>query len=301
MRFRGFDLNLLVALDALLSEQSVSRAADRLHLTQPAVSSALGRLRSYFNDEILQSSGKRMFPTAHAAALAPMLDEVLEGIERLISASAVFDPATSQRRFRIVASDYISTVLLMPLMARIQAEAPDVRLQIIQPSQHISAVFNQGEIDLMINPEEFMLENHPAELLFEEQHVVVGWAGNPVFDSPLTEEAFFRLGHVAVEIGPEQTASFAERQLDRQNPSRRIEVIAPLFSMVPFMLIGTTRLAVMHERLVRTLTPILPLKIAPLPVEFPSMREMIQYHRMREFDGGVRWLKGLLQAQAAAT
>lgn len=301
VRFKGFDLNLLVALDALLSERSVSRAAERLNLTQPAVSSALGRLRTYFQDDILRSSGKRMLPTAHADHLAPILGEVLESIERLISASTVFEPGSSQRRFRIGASDYITTVLLTPLLPVIEQQAPGVRIQIIQPSQRIKDLFEQGEIDLMLTPEEFLAPDHPAELLFEERHVVVGWAENPVFDAPLTEEAFFQHGHIAVELGPEQSSAFAERQLMRQGQARRIEIVAPFFSAVPWMLPGTSRLAIMHERLAKTLTPNLPLKLTALPFEFPLMKEMMQYHRMREYDGGLRWLMDLIQGRAAAS
>ena len=116
MRFKRFDLNLLLVLDTLLRERSVSRAAEQLNLSQPAMSAALGRLRSYFNDQILVSHGKRMLPTAHAQSLSPMVMKTLADIEALISASTVFDPSTSQRTFRICASDYVTTVLLVPLL-----------------------------------------------------------------------------------------------------------------------------------------------------------------------------------------
>jgi len=299
LRFKGFDLNLLVALEALLEERSVSRAADRLNLTQPAISSALGRLRAYFNDEILVSAGKRMVPTAHAAGLAPRLSELLQHIDGLVSASTVFDPASSQRLFKIAASDYITTVLLTPLLPIIQQQAPGVRIQIQQPARRMLELFHQGELDLMVAPDEYLVTEHPSELLLEERHVVVGWAQNPVFDQELTEDAFFEMGHIEVEFGEEHSSSFAGRNLTRR--PRRIEVVAPFFSAVPWMLPGTTRLAVMHERLARVLTPNLPLEVRPLPFEFPLMRETVQYHATREFDGGVRWLVDLLKERAATT
>lgn len=299
MRFKGFDLNLLVALDALLSERSVSRAAARLNLTQPAASAALGRLRTYFNDDILQSSGKRMLPTAHAESLAPILQDVLQGIEQLISASTVFEPAASQRRFRICASDYITTVLLTPLLPHIEREAPGVSLQIVQPSARVSQQFQQGDMDLMLVPEDYVAPDHPAELLFEERYVVVGWSENPALTETLTEESFLSSGHVAVELA-EQASTFAETQLRKLGYNRRIEVIAPFFSAMPSMLPGTLRLAVMHERLARALTPGLPLKVTALPFPFPPMREMIQFHRSREFDSGLHWLLGLIRARASS-
>jgi DNA-binding transcriptional LysR family regulator len=298
MRFKGFDLNLLVALDALLTERSVSRAAARLNLTQPAASAALSRLRASFNDEILVLSGKRMLPTAHAESLAPVLQDVLRGIEQLISASTVFEPAASNRRFRICASDYITTVLLTPLLADIERQAPGVSIQVVQPSPRVIQLFEQGVLDLMLVPEDYLAPEHPAELLFEERHVVVGWAGNPALSGALSQETFFALGHVSVELA-EQASTFAEAQLRKLGYARRIEVVAPFFSAVPWMLPGTMRLAIMHERLAGMLTPGLPLKVMPLPFPFAPMKEMIQYHRSRAFDGGLEWLLGLIRARAS--
>jgi len=157
MRMKGFDLNLLVALDALLSEQNVSRAAERLNLSQPAASAALARLRTYFQDDILSVSGRRMLPTAHADSLAPLLADAMQAVERLLSTSAEFDPATSQRTFRIVASDYITTVLLTPLLPKLERLAPRVRLElhlprialssdcVIQPSADPAPVSNSAQ------------------------------------------------------------------------------------------------------------------------------------------------------------
>lgn len=108
MRFKGLDLNLLLAFDTLLHTRSVSRAADRMHLSQAAMSSALGRLREYFGDEILIVQGKRMYPTAFAESLVPRVKECLRRVKDVISTSPTFDPGTSERTFRIVVSDYIT-------------------------------------------------------------------------------------------------------------------------------------------------------------------------------------------------
>eukprot|EP01037_Dinobryon_pediforme_P032534 gene32534-37519_t len=121
MRFKGFDLNLLVAFDALMTTHSVSRAAEHLNLSQPAVSAALSRLRDFFQDDLLVSVGKRMHPTAHADSLWPQIRRCLQESERLLSIQSGFDPATSQRSFRIAASDYITAILISPLV-RLLAE-----------------------------------------------------------------------------------------------------------------------------------------------------------------------------------
>jgi LysR family nod box-dependent transcriptional activator len=297
MRFKHLDLNLLVVLDVLLREHGVSRAAERLNLSQPAMSAALGRLRSYFNDEILVSHGKRMIPTAHAQGLAPLVRKTLADIDQLISASAVFDPATSQRTFRIVASDYATTVLLVPLLERLAGTAPHVCLDIAAPAPQAMEQLDRGEIDLVIAPEQFLSAEHPTRLLVAERFVVVGWKGNPVFRRPLTEEAFFDHGHIAVAMI--DTPSFAEQALAAHGRKRSIEVTAPSFLSVPWMLPNTLRLSVMHERLARVMVKRLPLVMSPMPFKFPVMREMVQHHGARAIDGGVQWLLRQIAASAA--
>ena len=118
MRFKGLDLNLLVALDALLETRSVSAAASRLNLSQPAMSAALSRLRDYFGDDLLVASGKRMYPTAYAETLYPQLKDCLAGLDSLISNPTLFDPKTSLRTFRIIGSDYVTAAALVPLISR---------------------------------------------------------------------------------------------------------------------------------------------------------------------------------------
>lgn len=298
MRFKRFDLNLLVVLEALLRERSVSRAAEQLNLSQPAMSSALGRLRDYFNDEILVAHGKKMVPTSHAQSLAPMVLKALTDIEALICASTVFDPATSERTFRLCASDYVTTVLLLPLLSELEKTAPGLRIEISSPSPEVATRLERGEIDFLLTPEQFTAKDHPTKLLFEERHVVVGWKENPVFRAPLTEEAFFEQGQVIVVLSHAQ--SFAEQEMGALNRRRRVEIVCSSFLAVPWMLQNTMRVAVMHERLARIMVEKLPLAMAPLPFAFPLMREMLQHHAARETDGGVQWLQRRILEHAAA-
>ena len=155
MRFKRLDLNLLVVLDALLRERSVTRAAKELNLSQPAMSAALARLREYFNDDILVAHGKRMVPTAHAQDLAPKVARALLDIETLIEAAAVFDPASSERVFRICASDYVTVVLLQPLLVALEKSAPGIGFEISPPSPEALQQLEHGEIDFLLTPEEF--------------------------------------------------------------------------------------------------------------------------------------------------
>ncbi len=298
MRFKRLDLNLLVVLDALLRERSVTRAARELNLSQPAMSAALARLREYFNDDILVPHGKRMLPTAHAQNLAPLVAQALADIEMRIMGAAVFDPLTSQRTFRICASDYATVVLLQPLLVRLEKSAPGVRIDIVAPTPDALPQLERGEIDFLLTPAQYAAREHPQQLLFEERHVVVGCRRNPIFKRELTEAGFFEQGQVLMSVGHSQ--SFAEREMGELNRRRRIDVVCASFLAVPWMLPGTRRIAMMHERLAQLMVKKLPLAIAPLPFAFPLMREIVQYHSARAEDRGMQWLLEVLLAQAAA-
>ncbi len=291
MRFKGLDLNLLVALDALLKEQNVSRAADRLHLSQPAVSAALGRLRVFFDDPLLVQHGKRMLPTPHALRLQPMLKDLLTDIDQMVLSSARFEPATSTRVFRIGMSDFLTTIIGGELTKRLGSIAPHIGIEFTPPSDGIVESLDQGDLDLLITTAEHVSPDHPADKLFEEHFVVAGWSENPVFRGELTQADFCAAGHIAVEIGRLRRASFAESHLRRLGIERRIDILVAGFSMVPELLVGTDRLAIMHARLASSAAAHLPLAYAKLPFEFPVMMEMVQYHRSRAADPGLTWLR----------
>lgn len=290
MRYKGFDLNLLVALDILIEERSVSRAAEKMNMSQPAMSAALGRLRGYFDDPILGAHGKRMIPTAHALTLQPMLREVLTSLEGLLAVSAMFDPASSQRHFRIGASDYLATIVFNDFIARLQKAAPGVTLEIIPPFDGQMAMLDQGTLDILLTPEEYCSPDHPTEHLFDESYVVLGCENNPLFDRPLTEQGFFGTGHVVVEIGRTNRTSFAETNLRTFGTRRRVEVIVASFLLAPDLVINTNRLTVMHKRMAIAFSQRMPVKYAPMPFAFPLMREMLQFNRTREADTGLRWM-----------
>jgi len=291
MRFRGLDLNLLVAFEALLEERSVSRAAVRMNLSQPAMSAALGRLRSYFGDDILVPQGKRMHATAFAESLLPQVRECLQGLESLVATSPGFDPAKSQRSFRVVASDYATAAVLVPLVTRLADIAPQIRLDLLLTTDESARQLDEGKIDLMITPDIYCAPGHPTQLLFEEHHVVVGWKKNPLFRRRLTEADFLAAGHVAVRMGNAGNPAFADRQLEVLGRRRRVEVTVGSFTLVPWLLRGTNRVATMHERLVRIMAKEFQLAYTPVPFRFPVMREMIQHHRARTPDEGLAWLR----------
>jgi LysR family nod box-dependent transcriptional activator len=298
MRLKGLDLNLLVAFDALLETRSVSRAAERMNLSQPAMSAALGRLRDYFRDDLLTVTGKRMYPTPFAESLLPHVKESLRSVDGLIAASVNFDPERSERTFRIVSSDYILAAVLSPLIGRLAKSAPGVRFEFITPSDESLVQLREGKIDLFIAPDSFSLAGHPSELLLEEKQVVVGWSKNPLFKSGMTEEAFMQAAHVSVAIGPRASPSFADRQLELLGRQRRIEVSVGTFTAVPWLVQQTSRIALLHERLALRMRKHFDIAIAEIPFPFPIMREIMQFHASRSEEAGVVWLRQQLHGIA---
>jgi LysR family nod box-dependent transcriptional activator len=298
MRFKNLDLNLLVVFAALMETRSVTRSAEKLGLTQPAASAALRRLRDYFGDDMLVQVGKRMHPTPFAEALYPQIQRSLHSVEQAIATPAGFDPATATRRFRINASDYVMVAVLVGLAERLAASAPHVQLEVAVPTERNAEELEAGKIDLLVTPEPFLAPWHPSEFLYEEEQVVVGWAGNPVFAKGLGVEEFFAAGHVGVAIGARRAATFADTQLARMGRARRIEIEVASFASVPWFLQNTMRLAVLHKRLVQAMMPQFDLAYASMPFPFPRLREMAQFHESRRDDAGLVWLREQLRLAA---
>lgn len=291
MRFKSLDLNLLVALDVLLDEQNVTRAAERLNISQPAMSAALSRLREHFNEPLLVLHSKRMIPTPAALEMREPLKKLLQDAEILVTKTTHFDPASSERRFRIVTSDYILTVVFPALAQKLELVAPGVTMECFQPSEHTPQLLEQGDIDLVLTPENHLVPGHPAELVFEEKYVVVGWKNNPALkNNKISKDDFFSARHVTVEIGQTARSSFAESHLRNLNQERRIDMKVSSFLIAPEMVVNTMKLTVMHERLAQLFAQRIDIAIAELPFDFPPMSEMVQYHAARKHDTGVRWL-----------
>ena len=290
MRFKGLDLNLLVALDALLDEKNVTKAAGRLNLSQPAMTAALGRLREYFDDPILKLHGKRMVPTPHALIIHEDLKNILGNVDSLISKTASFEPATSSRKFTITASDYVSQVIFIPLLRKLNSAAPDIKVELLPPADSTHELLNQGRIDLKLAPKQMLSDNFPSEFLFSERFVVVGCKTNPIFKNCLSEEEFYESGQVVVQLGRRLPLSVTNQMLEERKKPRETDVTVSSFLLAPEMVVGTDRLTVMHERLANIFAERLPIAITEVPFTFPPLEEYVQYHSTRADDTGIRWM-----------
>jgi len=290
VRFQRLDLNLLVALDVLLAEKSVSLAADRLRLSQSATSSALGRLRDYFGDELLVVKGRAMILTARAEELIEPVRAVLEQIRTTIAIAPDFDPATCDRQIRVMASDYSTQVLLASALAMFESEAPHMRFEITPMDDNPVEQIERGQIDLLLTIDYAISADHPSQVLFEDDYVVVGDAANPALAGEMTRDKYFSLGHVTARFGRSRTPAFDDWFVRRQKTQRRIEVVAPTFLSQTALVMGTRRIATMHRRLARQMVGTLPLVMREMPFDIPPIREAIQWHISNNNDRAIRWV-----------
>ncbi len=300
MDFSGLDLNLLVALDALFVEKSVSRAGERLHLSQSATSGALARLREAFHDPLLVQVGRKMTLTPLAEGLVDPVRDFLVKAETILHSSPAFDPSTSTRRFRVMMSDYVQTVVMTEALPRLQNLAPGITLELLWNAEGISEPLERGEFDLGVTPASYLSSDHPSEPLFEDEFTCLAWSGNERIKRGLSLETYLSLGHVVVRFGRlQQLPSVDEWFVERFGHKRKIEVITTAFNLVPQLLIGTSRIATLHRRLAVFYQRYLPLKLVPPPLEIPPLQEAMQWHRSRDRDSGTQWLRSVLKSVVA--
>lgn len=299
MRFQRLDLNLLVALDALLTERSVSTAADRICLSQSATSSALGRLREYFKDDLLVMRGRQMVLTPRAEDLIEPVKAVLKQIEANIALPPDFDPETCDRTIRIMTSDYATEVLLSGALQHFAVAAPHMSFELLPLGEAIHETLERGMIDLLVTIEYALMPNHPSRHLFDDDYVVVGWTGNPQLAQELTRDLYFSLGHVSSKFGKSRMPAFEEWFMRSQSIERRVEVITPTFLSCPFLVVGTQRIATVQRRLAERMAQYLPIKIMELPVEIPPVRIAVQWHRSMDNHPAIRWVVDELAHMAA--
>lgn len=301
MRFNKLDLNLLVALDALLTEESVSNAAEKIHLSQSAMSAALRRLREFFNDELFVVVGRRMRPTPLALELAVPVRRVLTDIQAEVIQREPFDPMTTERSFSIAASDYLIRVFLSGIAEKLQREAPNLRLDIWPlTGSNTLAKFAAAEIDLIISLDQNLTPDLPKADLYSEDFVVIAWDQNTEIHGPLTRDDYERLGHVVVRLGSYRMAPIDEVFISELGVNRRAEVIVGAFDHAPDFVVNTQRLATIQRRLARHFAATMPIRIHEIPFETPEVKIGMQWHRHNTADPAHHWLRDSIERHIGA-
>ena len=241
--------------------------------------------------------GRKMVLTPLAEELAEPVRQLLLQTDAIIHRNPAFSPATSDRAFRLVMSDYVAATLMSRALPEIERQAPRIKVQVLVPGTRTDWV-ERGEADLMVMPQQYLSANHPSEPLFEDDFVCIAWTGNAAIRKrSISLRDYLRLGHVVVRFGDQQEVpSFEEKFMEHFSETRRIEVVTTGFTLVPPLVIGTTRIATLHRRLAEFSAKHLPLKILKPPVDIPSMVESVQWHTVRDGDPGLRWMRSVLKA-----
>ena len=291
---RRLDINLLLTLDVLLAEHNVTRAAQRLHLSQPSVSVHLARLREIFNDPLLLPGPRGMRPTARADELREPLREALEALERAVAPADVFDPAQANNSWKIAATDYGESTVVLPALSHLREQAPGTRLAIIDltPAQMVKQA-EQGVFDLALH----ISEDAPAELhrrpLFTERYVLAGRIGHPGLTRAPSREQFCELEHVLVSREGGGFFGVTDKALGEVGLARKVVLSVPHFLMAMSVLASTDLVAMLPSRLVRG-NPALQVVDAPLQVPGYEMA-MFWAERMHR-DPAHKWLREQLLA-----
>lgn len=290
MNISSIDLNLLVALDALMSERNVTRAARRIGLSQPAMSNALSRLRALFDDELFVRSGRGMEPTARAQSLAIPVSEALRRIEETLAPALAFDPANLDREMRIAMTDNSMAVLLEALIGRFRQAAPKLDLHIKNArAAGMTPMLDDGEIDMAIGVAGELEARHRALPLYSDRIVGVAKRGRFGPAGPALED-FVAAEHVLVtpRSGPE---GVVDRELANLGLSRRVFLTLPQFIMAPYAVAKADLVACLPARIALAKAQMLDLEIFDPPVEVPDFTVSLIWHGRDDAEPAHRWLR----------
>lgn len=294
---RQLDLNLLKALDVLLDECHVTRAANRLSLTQPALSGMLVRLRESFDDPLFVRAQRGIVPTQRALALAQPVKRVLAEIEAMLQ-PAGFDPSNSTMTVTIAATDYALRAIAVPLLAALKRMAPGIRVALVPISNgQIQAQLERGEVDLALTTPDTTPPELHARALFVERYVCVMRAAHPAAGQALSLDQFCALEHALVSYAGGHFSGVTDMALALLGRQRHVALSVQSFLILPELLRASELMAVVPRRLVAQTDG---LAISEPPLAIPGFTKVMAWHERTHRDAGQRWLRELLVATCAA-
>ncbi|MBJ6617906.1 LysR family transcriptional regulator [Streptomyces sp. DHE17-7] len=289
MNLSRLDLNLVVALRALLEARNVTRAGQRVGLSQPAMSAALSRLRRHFDDDLLARVGGHYELTALGQVLLDRTTTAYDVLERLFASQADFDPAKERREFKLVASDYAVAVFGAELARFVHEEAPGIRLRFAQtPPTVVDAT------DALLSTSDGLLMPHgvisdfPATDLYGDRWVFLVADDHPSVGDRLTRQDLARLPWVTYQRTYDAPAV---RQLGMLGIEPRVEVSVDSFQIIPLLVAGTRRIALIQARLARLLAPLAGVRVVEPPYEAVPLREAMWWHPVHTHDAAHIWLR----------
>ncbi|CDX34564.1 Transcriptional regulator, LysR family [Mesorhizobium sp. ORS 3359] len=287
------DLNLLVTLEVLLAERNVTKAAAKLHLSQPAVSAQLARLRDLFDDPLLLPAQRGMTPTAKATELAPQLREALDRVRSTLQSHRDFDPETAQLAVSIACSDYVQAAVVMPLVLALRRIAPGVRVAVwhLSPALMEQQLAN-GDIDLVIATPDPAMPHLRACHLYDETYVLIGRQGHPDLKPGLTIENYVRLEHIVVSRRGGNFETPVDDALGVLGYRRNVVMSAGSFLFIPEIVSSSDLVALVPRRLFRAQSERL------MIIDLPWLSERFDigliWHERCHGHAGQRWVRELI-------
>lgn len=298
MNLAGIDMNLVVALHALLCERNVTRAARRLGLGQSATSHALRRLREQLGDPLLVKVGRELALTARATALLPVASAAVAELERVFTRPAAFDPRASRRVFRIAATDNFELYVLPRLARILAAEAPHVDLRFHHLPKDWMLGLARGDFELKLGRKYELGPSLRGEDLVRDRLVCVVRKRHPI-GATISLERYAKLSHILVAPG-ETEGSAMDAVLARAGLTRRVAISVPHFLVALFVVATTDHALTIPERLVEATSPALALRAVPLPFKTAKYTLSQVWHRNSDADEGHRWLRDAIRRALAA-
>lgn len=288
-----YSLHDLRCLDVLLQECHVSRAAQRMRLSQPAMSMTLARLRTLFGDELLMRRGSRLLPTDAALALHPRIKAMIRELEALVERSDRFDPAGSGRRFTLILTDYIDTILVPRLEQRLRRAGAHISLKVVGPNPlRIGELFNDGSVDLTVSYFPRPPHNLMTRKAFSDRLVCMARRGHPALAQPIGLDAFCALDHVAIE--PAEASMYRlilDDALAALGRTRHVAISKPDFNGIPFLLEASDVVATMPARLADLFGRRFDLVAFDPPLGLPPLDITMMWHPSTQQSAAHVWLR----------
>jgi len=296
---RRIDLNLLVTLEALLTERNVTRAARRLHLSQPSVSVQLRKLRQIFADPLLSAAPGGMLPTTRGQSLLQPLRTALADMRLVLESPARFDPSAAGNTWQIAAADYAEYAILLPLLARMREAAPGVRIA-VREAAHSRMIkqLESGAIDLGLLALDAPPERLRSRILFKEHYVLVARKRHPALKRKLTIDLFCELEYVVVSPEGGGFAGITDTMLESRGRRRRVVLSVPHFLFVPEVVARTDLVAMLPYRLMQDRSDHLQI-VAP-PLSIPPYEMAMIWHERAHLDPAHTWLREQVYRSATA-
>lgn len=293
--FHNMDLNLLRIFQAVLDERSLTLAGNRLHLSQPAVSHALNRLRELFEDPLFVRTRDGMQPTPTALELANPIARALQAVQEALRLAGGFDPAASERVFRVSMTDVAEMVFLPPICEHLRLQAPNVQLKVVQvPQDQIVESLRTGRLDLAIGNLPALKDATRHALLFNDAYCcLMRKAPGQPRHKTLSIEEYQALSHLQVRSAESSHSQLAQA-LQERGIARRIALEIPHFSVLPLILLQSDLAATLPLRISKLFNAGGQFRIYGLPVELPAVDVTLHWHEEFENDGGNRWLRQLV-------